>query len=342
VTAVQLMRLRGHKEREIDVIERQVGQLARMVDDLLDVARITQGKVTLRQEHLELASAVVRGLEMAGPLLEQRRHRVEVSVPPEGLPVHADLHRLAQVVSNLLTNAAKYSELNTVIQLSAAREGDRVVLRVRDQGIGMTPELRDRVFDLFVQGPQSVERGKGGLGLGLSIVRRLVELHGGSVRALSDGPGRGSELVVSLPLAAEEPLSPPLPVPPTAEARPAERPRSRILIVDDNADAALTMREVLVELGYEVDIAYDGPTALARAASFGPDVCLLDLGLPEMDGFEVARRLRAVPGISRALRIVALTGYGQDADRRRTRDAGFNAHVVKPVDINTLTDAVAN
>jgi signal transduction histidine kinase len=345
VTAVQLLRMRGHTAREIDIIERQVRQLGRMVDDLLDIARITRGKVELRKERIELAAVVLRGLEMASPLLELRRHSLDLNVPPEGLLVEGDEDRLAQVLSNLLTNAAKYSEVDTTIHVTAEREGGRAVLRVRDHGIGIPPEMLERVFELFVQEAQSLDRAKGGLGLGLTIVRRLLQLHGGTVTAHSAGTGQGSEFVVTLPLAS--PLAE-LGARPAARTAPsplrplADPSRNRVLIVDDNTDAAQTIGDVLVELGYQVEIAHDGPSALERARTFKPNVCLLDIGLPVMDGYEVARRLRAVAGVPADLRIVALTGYGQDADRQRSEEAGFDGHVVKPVDIKTLSHLVSN
>jgi CheY-like chemotaxis protein/anti-sigma regulatory factor (Ser/Thr protein kinase) len=282
---------------------------------------------------------------MASPLLEQRHHPLDLAIPAEGLPVEGDVDRLAQVVSNLLTNAAKYSDSGSPIHVSAGQEGGRAVLRVRDHGVGIPPEMSERIFDLFVQQPQSLDRAKGGLGLGLTIVRRLLELHDGSISARSEGAGRGSEFVVSLPLA----LRPDEMLPVPARVARSERvgahvdpQRNRVLIVDDNADAAQTIGEVLGELGYDVEIAHDGPSALARAVSFRPNICLLDIGLPVMDGYEVARRLRDLPELPADLRIIALTGYGQDADRRRSEDAGFNGHVVKPVDLETLTSVVAN
>jgi signal transduction histidine kinase len=341
VTAVQLMRMRGYQAREIDVIERQVGQLTRMVDDLLDIARITRGKIELRKRPLEVANFVLRGLEMASPLLEQRRQQLDLQVPPEGLVVDGDVDRLAQVVSNLLTNASKYSEPGTTICLTARREGDRAVVSVRDEGVGIPREMLENIFDLFVQEPQALDRAKGGLGLGLTIVRRLVEMHDGTVAAHSDGPGQGSEFVVRLPRLEGDAASAVLSRLGTATARPASN-RNRVLIVDDNIDAAHTIRDLLVELGYVVDVAFDGPTALAHAISFRPNVCLLDIGLPVMDGYEVARRLRHLPGVPPDLRIIALTGYGQDSDVRRSEAAGFDGHVVKPVDVQTLTSLVSN
>jgi signal transduction histidine kinase len=339
LTALQLMRLRGQQSRETEIIERQVGHVVRLVDDLLDVSRITGRKIELRRERVELAAVVLRGLEMASPLLEQRRQELELEVPTSGLLVDGDADRLAQVVSNLLTNAAKYSEPGTKIRVRAEREGARLRLRVRDEGVGIGADMLGAVFDLFVQQPQSLDRAQGGLGLGLSIVRGLVELHGGRVTASSEGPGRGSEFVVELPAAPEAAAAAP-----TAEDRQALWPRarggSRILIVDDNIEGAEGLGDLLSELGFETRIAHDGPAALAIAATFEPDVCLLDIGLPVMDGYEVARRLREARSGTADLRIIALTGYGQDADRQRSLDAGFNAHVVKPVDIDVLSRIV--
>jgi CheY-like chemotaxis protein len=346
ITATQLMRMRGKDGHELDVIERQLAHLVRLVDDLLDISRITRGKIELRKEHLELASAVLRGVEMASPLLEQRRQELELQVPAEGLAVEGDPDRLGQIVSNLLTNAAKYSEPGSKIHVSAARAGGIVRLRVVDSGIGIPAEMLDRIFDSFVQQPQALDRSKGGLGLGLAIVRSLVELHGGAVRAHSDGPGRGAEFVVELPVApgvdASESLPPrrlptPMNLPPISDET-----RKRILVVDDNQDAAASIAELLMELGHEVRVAYDGPGALRLASTFKPNVCLLDIGLPLMDGYEVAQRLRQSEDLPVGVRMIAITGYGQDADRRRSREAGFNAHVVKPIDLDDLTKVVAH
>jgi CheY-like chemotaxis protein len=316
----------------------------RLVDDLLDVSRITGGKIELRRQRLELASVALRGLETSSPLLEQRRQKVDFSVPVENLLVDADPDRLAQVISNLITNASKYSEPGSNIAISAERVDRSVHLRVVDNGIGIAPEMLDRIFDLFVQQPQALDRSKGGLGLGLTIVRSLIELHGGTVQARSQGLGHGSEFTVALPLAVPDQA--------LEDAPAAQLPRSirtvhaptvdgrRVLIVDDNGDAAQSIAEVLTELGHEVHVAHDGPTALALASRFRPDVCLLDIGLPVMDGYELARRLRDSQHLAAGARIIALTGYGQDADRQRSTEAGFTAHVVKPVDLDVLTRVV--
>lgn len=338
LTAVQLMRMRGKEGPELEIIQRQLGHLVRLVDDLLDISRITRGNVELRKEPLELAAVVLRGLEMASPLLEQRRQEVDVQVPSDGLCVQGDAGRLAQVVSNLLTNAAKYSEPGTKILLRAERDGERVRLRVRDQGMGIPPELLSRIFETFVQQPQSLDRSNGGLGLGLALVRSLVTLHGGTVEACSEGLGRGSEFIVELPFVANAGRD----AKRSAASRgpQALRGLKRILVVDDNEDAAESLAQVLGQLGYDVQVAYDGPAALQVAQTFKPNVCLLDIGLPVMDGYELARRLREFKQLPDDLRIVAVTGYGRDADRRRSQEAGFNDHLVKPVSVDTLTNAV--
>lgn len=344
LTALQLLRMRGGTTRELAIIERQVGHLIRLVDDLLDISRITRGKVELRRERLELAEVVVRGLETAGPLLEQRRQRVEFDVAPEGLPIDGDPDRLAQVVSNLLTNAAKYSEPGTVVRVVGERADDKVRLRVIDQGIGLAPELLGRVFELFVQQPQAPDRSKGGLGLGLAIVRSLVALHGGRVWAESEGPGKGSEFVVELPAAAPLESGPCLERDsrPRRQAPVASAQKNRILVVDDNVDAAESIAELLRDLGHETVVAHDGPSALEAARSLHPNFCLLDIGLPVMDGYELAQRLRASGDLPEGARIVALTGYGQDADRRRSAEAGFDTHLVKPISLDVLADVLVD
>jgi len=345
LTALQVMRMRGSTSREQALIERQVGHLVRLVDDLLDISRITRGKIELRRSRVEMAHVVLEGLEMASPLLEQRRQQVDLDVDPEGLEVEVDPDRLAQVTANLLTNASKYSEPGTTIHVVARRDAGCVRLEVRDEGIGIAPEMLGRVFDVFVQQPQSLDRSKGGLGLGLAIVRSLVELHGGEVSADSRGVGQGSTFVVALPLAAGAAAALPALQPPRARVAVAAPPTGkRILIVDDNEDAAESIADLLRDLGNEIETAYDGPAALRIAKVFRPEVCLVDIGLPAMDGYEVARQLRESQDLllARGARLIAVTGYGQDADRERSRQAGFDLHLVKPVNLDVLSSAVVN
>jgi signal transduction histidine kinase len=344
VTAIRLMQMKGVRADELAVLERQVGALVRLVDDLMDVSRITGGKIELRKSRIELSNVVLRGLETASPLLEQRRHRIDLQVPAEGLPVEGDPDRLSQVISNLLTNAAKYSDPGSEIHVVADRVDDRARLRIRDHGIGIASEMLTRVFDMFVQQPQALDRAKGGIGLGLAIVRSLVELHQGRVWASSEGPGTGSEFVVELPLVPGLRAGQRTPAR-RREAKAAdptgERP-ARILIVDDNQDALESLAEFLTELGHEVRTAHDGPSALEAAGVFRPTICLVDIGLPVMDGYEVARRLRQLEGLPGNVRLMALTGYGQEADRRRSKEAGFDGHLVKPVDLEVLAKSLWN
>jgi len=337
LTALQLMRLRegaGAVERERVIIERQVRHLTRLVDDLLDVSRVAQGKIELRRHPLELAEVVAKGVELASPLFEERHHELTLTVPPTGLLIDADEQRLTQVVANLLNNAAKYTDAKGRIDVVARVDGEDAVLSVRDNGIGMPARLVPGVFDLFVQGPRAFDRSHGGLGLGLAIVRSLVALHGGSVAAASEGPGRGSEFTVRLPLSkAARPgaaTETGLPKPERARVR-----GTRILVVDDNPDAADALAEALRVGGYDVRTANDGVQALAIAATFRPEVALLDLGLPVMDGYELGERLRSAPE-TRGTSLVALTGYGHAAHRERSRATGFDEHLVKPVDIATI------
>ena len=315
------------------MIERQVAHLTRLVDDLLDVSRIARGKVELQLGVVELADVVARAVEMASPLLEQRAHRLLVDVPRPGLTVNGDPARLSQVVSNLLTNAAKYTPAGGRIIVAAHEAGGEIVLRVADTGIGIGREVLPHIFDLFVQGRQAIDRAEGGLGLGLAIVRSLVERHGGTVSAQSAGPNRGSEFVVRLPKANR-------PAEPEASASPRftkAAAGARILIVDDNRDAAEMLAEALRVRGYETHVAHDGPEALRRAGHGPFAAALLDLGLPVMDGFELAARLRELPGTS-GTRLIAVTGYGQESDRHRTAAAGFHHHLVKPVDLDALAE----
>jgi signal transduction histidine kinase len=320
-----------------EMTERQVQHLVRLVDDLLDVSRIMRGRIELRREPVELADLIATAAETVQPVLDAQGQQLIVSQPPEPVQLWADPARLTQVIGNLLNNAAKFSERAGRVWLSAERRGDEVVVSIRDEGLGIAPEALPNVFDLFVQGDKSLERVRGGLGIGLTVVRQLVELHGGSVAARSEGAGKGSEFLVRLPIGA-----PPTPRPAPAanghQAVPAVH--RRVLIVDDNVDAAETLG-VLVRLwGHEVRIAFTGPEALKAADAFHPEIIILDIGLPEMNGYDVARRLREKPEFAKTT-LIALTGYGQEDDRRRSDEAGFDHHVTKPVLPETLRQLLA-
>ncbi len=318
------------------VVERQVGHLARIVDDLLDVSRITGGKIALKKEILDLNAVVSHALESCRPLLEARRHSVELGLSDEPLPLDADATRLSQVLLNLINNAVKYTPEGGRISLETRRENDVALLCVRDNGIGISAALLPRVFDLFVQGDRSLDRTEGGLGIGLTLVRRLVEMHGGSVAAFSEGAGDGSELVVRLPLALGRAATPRM-LPAEPETHP--RTRRRLLVVDDNRDFANTLSLLLETFGHEVRTVYDGRAVLPMAADYQPDAVLLDIGLPGMNGYEIARELRSAPALAQ-ITLVAFTGYGQDEDRRRVREAGFDFHLVKPVEVGELTRVI--
>jgi PAS domain S-box-containing protein len=342
LTALDLMKERGDaaSERERTIIARQVAHLTRLVDDLLDVSRIARGSVELKTEPVEVADVVDKAIEMASPLLEERAHRLGADVPRRGVRVMGDAVRLSQVVSNLLTNAAKYTPRGGDISVRAERAGDEVLLSVRDSGIGIAADVLPRVFDLFVQEKQTLDRSQGGLGLGLTIVRNLVERHGGSVLARSDGPGKGSEFVVRLPAAsAEHEAAAKERASPTPGATVSPSRSVRILIVDDNEDAAEMLAEALSHKGHDTRVAHDAPTALRIAVQFSPEFAFLDIGLPVMDGYELAAHLRKIPALA-DLRLVAVTGYGQESDRRMTREAGFDRHLVKPIDLTTIEKAL--
>jgi PAS domain S-box-containing protein len=332
--------------RSLGMMERQVQHLVRLVDDLMDVSRVMRGKVTLHRERVDLAGLVARAVEAAQPLIEAQGHELTVAAAGEPLPVEADPVRLAQVVGNLLTNAAKYTEPGGRIWLTARREGGEAVLRVRDTGIGIAPEMLPRVFDLFVQADHTATRAQGGLGIGLTLVKNLVEMHHGAVQADSAGLGAGSEFVVRLPLVAGGPTGRPADREgeegsvPSSAGRPVCRSAKRLLVVDDNVDAADSLALLLRLQGHEVRVANNGPAALELAAGFRPEAVILDLGMPGMDGCEVARRLRRMPGLGK-VRLAALTGWGQPEDRRRTAEAGFDQHFVKPVEPSTLEELLA-
>lgn len=342
--AVQMLCLKGGSgDSEVawacEVIDRQVQQLTSIVDDLLDVSRITRGKITLNLQPLDVAALVSRAVETSRPLIASRGHTLEVTLPPEPLTVEGDETRLVQAVTNLLNNAAKYTEEGGQVSLDVEREGSDVLIRVCDTGVGMSPEMLGTIFDLFVQAERSLDRAQGGLGIGLTLVKRLVELHGGTVSASSDGPGCGSEFVIRLPLKVEYPAPAAPPAPPRPEAAAVSR---RVLIVDDNQDAAKALSLLLKFTGHQTLTCPDGPSALDAASAFRPDVVLLDIGLPGMNGYEVAQRLREHPDTQRTV-LVALTGYGAEEDRRRSHEAGFDHHFVKPIgfpDLKALLDSL--
>ena len=317
------------------VLERQVGQLAHLIDDLLEVSRVITGRIQLHQERLEMRGIVERAIESARPLINQRNHELSVSLPAEAIWLQADPTRLEQVVVNLLNNAAKYTDDGGQIRLTAQQESGEVVLLVRDNGAGIAPELLPRIFDLFTQADRTLDRSQGGLGIGLSLVQKLVELHGGTVEARSAGLGQGSEFIVRLP--ALSPAGKPI-VPIETAQQIAQT--SRLLVVDDNIDSADMLVMLLQMLGHEAQATYTGQTALEKAAEYQPDFVLLDIGLPDMNGYEVARHLRQQPQ-TKEVRLIAITGYGQDSDRQRSKEAGFDRHLVKPVDPQKLQDLLS-
>jgi len=339
VTAAELMQMRGDVATpfERELILRQAQHLVRLVDDLLDVSRVARGKVTLTKVPLELASVVAKAVEATASLVEQQRHQLLLSVPAKGLPVEADEVRLTQVVSNLLTNAARYTQPGGRIEVTAAREGEDVVLRVKDNGIGIDPILVPSMFEMFVQGRRGPDRSQGGLGLGLSLARTLMALHGGTVNGQSEGAGRGSTFTVRLP--AAQPLVPVMPA--GRAARPLNAGRGkRVLVVDDNRDAADMIGLFLSNAGHEVRVAHDPLQALSSADVFRPQIAIVDIGLPVMDGYQLGRELRALLGDATPT-LIALTGYGQPQDQRRSEEAGFSLHLVKPIQAETLMNILA-
>ncbi len=321
-----------------DTMERQLGQMVRLVDDLLDVSRIGSGKLALHKERTELAPVLRQAVEVCRPLAEGASQHLVVDLPPRAIYLHADPARLAQVFSNLLNNACKYTDAGGSIRLSAERQGGEVVVAVKDSGIGIPADKLAGVFEMFAQVHSASERSRGGLGIGLTVVKRLVELHGGSVSVTSEGPGRGSEFRVRLPILAEEPQG-------RQVHRPAEEARAatarRILVVDDNADSAASLALLLKMSGNETATAHDGLAAVAAVEAFRPHVALLDISLPKLDGHEAARRIRQHPW-GKDVVLVALTGWGQDDDRRRSKEAGFDEHMVKPVDYDVLMRLLAS
>jgi PAS domain S-box-containing protein len=337
---LQVLRLSGKETGVVadarSMMERQLGQMVRLVDDLLDVSRISRNKLDLKKQRVALAAVVHSAVETSRPLVEQSRHTLAVALPPGPVYLDADLVRLAQVFSNLLNNAAKYTEPGGRIWLSAEVAGREVAVRVRDTGLGIPADALPRIFEMFSQVDRNMERAQGGLGIGLTLVRRLVEMHGGTVEARSDGPGKGSEFTVRLPLAADGAGGPRV----AAGEGPAAAPRRRILIVDDNHDSAMSLGMMLDLMGNETRTAHDGLAAVEAAGEFRPDVILLDIGLPKLNGYDACRRIREQPW-GRGIVIVALTGWGQEEDRRRSADAGFDHHMVKPVEVDALTKLLA-
>ncbi len=339
--AVEALRLDSTSvEWSRSVVERQVKQLARLVDDLLDVSRVTLGTIRLRRERVALKELIDHALEASGPLIEERAHQVSVDLPPEPVVFRGDSARLEQVLTNLLNHAAKYTPPEGRIEIVAELAGEQIKIKVKDNGIGFPGELREGLFRAFGQAEHALDRAGGGLGLGLALARSLVEMHGGTVSAYSDGPGLGSEFVVSLP-ATDAGLEPdPAPDPQTTVAGRTVRPL-RILVVDDNHDAADSLAVLLGMWGHDANVALDGPSALEELRRQRPEVVLLDIGLPEMDGYEVARRLRRTKE-GRDVLLVAITGYGQREDRRLSQEAGFDDHLVKPVEPTFLRHLLAS
>jgi signal transduction histidine kinase len=337
--AVQLMRKSNLPPAQAswarDVIERQVRHLTRLVDDLLDVSRITRGKINVNRESLELAAIVARAVETVQPMLARQNHELLIDVTPEPVYVEGDLTRLTQIVGNILSNAIKYTDAGGRIELKGGVVGERVEICVRDNGIGIDPVALPAVFDLFTQASRSTEQAQAGLGIGLALVKRLVELHGGEVEARSEGLGRGSEFVVRLPRLLRDPHAAAGNAEAAAAAPKAAAPSRRILVADDNVDALDSLGELLTSAGHETHKAADGLQALDAAIRLRPELILLDIGMPGLDGYEVARRVRALPW-GRDVTLVALTGWGQDSDRRSSKEAGFDAHWVKPLELNRL------
>lgn len=321
----------------LSTIERQVQILIRLIDDLLDVSRISRDKLRLRREDVDLASVIRHVVDASRPACESARLELTVTLPPQPVYLHADPARLEQVFGNLLLNACKFTRPGGRIWLSAERRGADAVVTVRDSGIGITSDMLPKIFEMFAQGDQTLERTQGGLGIGLTLVRRLVTMHGGSVQAFSGGADRGSEFVVRLPALIEKPESL-SPDPPVGEPTPA--PGRRILVVDDNHDAANALSILLTQSGNETHLAFDGEEAVAAAAKFRPEVILLDIGMPKLNGYDAARQIREQPW-GKDMVLVALTGWGKDEDRRKTADAGFDGHLVKPVEYAALTQLLA-
>lgn len=332
--SIRRVELEGRADPLQDTMERQMHHLVRLIDDLLDVARVTRGKLVLRPRDASLGDVLATAIEIATPAIEAGRHRFTSTLPTDALPLHADPERLAQVFANVLNNAAKYSDPGGQVHLEAHRDGDTAVVRISDQGIGLSADQLDTVFELFRQVDTGVERTRGGLGIGLTLVRQLTEMHGGHVSVTSPGPGKGSTFEVRLPLSnSTKPAEAP------ALVSPAKLPKQRILVVDDNRDSADTLAMMLRVLGQEAIALYDPQAVEAAVDDYAPGLAFLDIGMPGRSGYDVARALRDRHGD--ALRLVAITGWGQPEDRARTREAGFEAHVVKPPDVDAIRRILA-
>ena len=340
-TALGLIRReRGDEvDKYQDIIERQVAHLTRLVDDLLDVSRITRGKIVLQREILKIGFIVDRAVEAASPLIEQRLQRLSVTISDDGAQLFADPTRLTQAFSNLLNNAAKYTDLGGQIRIDARVAGGDIVVSVSDDGVGITPDLMPKLFSIFEQGRTTIDRSAGGLGIGLALVKNVVELHGGRVKASSDGPGTGATFTATLPLATPSEISNSLVTQAPAVPAPSSSTGMRVLLVDDNADGLLSMEAFLTELGFTVATAMDPAEALDVAMLFAPEAAVLDIGLPGMSGYELGAALRKLPQLSN-LRLFALTGYSQADDLKKSTAAGFQRHFVKPVALLDLVDAL--
>jgi signal transduction histidine kinase len=337
LTGLQLLRLSGDDRQTVErvraTMDRQVAHLIRLVDDLLEISRITRGIIDIRRGPIDLGTLLRTALDTTRGTIEAAGHELSVSIPSEPIAIEGDSVRLTQVFANLLTNAAKYTNRGGRIEVSARRVGEQAVVRVRDNGIGIQPKHLDSVFEMFMQVDRSSRHSQGGLGIGLTLARSLVAMHGGQINAHSAGPGKGSEFVVTLPALARSEVTQ------QAEPAPARLPARRVLVVDDNRDAADTLSTLLRTLGVTVDVAYSGRAALDAVGTFAPDTVLLDIGMPDMDGYETSRRIRA--RYPNELQLVALTGWGQDEDLRQSRAAGFDHHLVKPPDIERLREILA-
>ncbi len=331
--AVSILGLEGVSNSAVtksrEIIQRQLNQLTHLVDDLLDVSRITLGKVNLEKKRVSLASIILRAVETTRPAFDLRHHDLRISLPPADAEIEADPIRMSQVFGNLLLNAAKYTSEGGQISLTSTREGSWTVVRIKDSGVGMPPDLLSRVFDLFIQGDRSLARSEGGLGIGLTLVQRLIALHDGTVEAFSEGVGKGSEFVIRIPVATELRNASTSPTEDITRFQGDNMSR-RILIVEDNKDGADSLAVLLRMSGHQVEIAYDGRDAVELAHAFAPQFVLLDIGLPGMSGYEIARMFKQLPRFTSVV-LIAMTGYGSEEDRRRTSEAGFHHHLVKPL-----------